>query len=207
MKALVVYCHPNPNSYNAAIKSHVVQHLEDAGAEIRVIDLYREKFDPTLSDQDWQDYEDAEINGKAVQNHTDAILWCDALFFIYPTWWYGPPAMLKGWLDRVLLPGVAFHMPEGGNILPGLRHIRHLSVFTTCGASWLLTKFIGSPGRRTIMRGLGLLCHPAVKRTYCAHYLMDSSTDDSRARHLDRVSVCMRKITRRLQSGKQRVAT
>lgn len=207
MKALVVYCHPDPNSYNAAIKAQVIQHLEDAGAEIRLIDLYGEKFDPALSNQDWQDYEDAEINGKSVQSHTDAVLWCDALFFIYPTWWYGPPAMLKGWLDRVLLPGVAFHMPQGGNILPGLRHIQYLSVFTTCGASWLLTKFIGSPGRRIIMRGLGLLCHPAVKRTYCAHYLMDSSTAESRAKHLLRVSARMRKITGKVQSGNRRVAT
>ena len=85
--------------------------------------------------------------------------WCDTLIFVYPTWWYGLPAVLKGWLDRVLVPGLAFLMPEpGGTIKPGLTHIKGLAVFTTCGASWWLTTLVGAPGRRTLTRGIGLLC-------------------------------------------------
>lgn len=49
-----------------------------------------------------------------LSRHAEALAWCDALIFVYPTWWQGLPAMLKGWLDRVLLPGIAFDLPAGG---------------------------------------------------------------------------------------------
>jgi NAD(P)H dehydrogenase (quinone) len=88
----------------------------------------------------------------------DSLQWCEALIFVYPTWWFGQPAMLKGWLDRVLVPGVAFTMPcpQTKRFGHTLKHIRHLGVFTTCGASFWLTKLIGSPGKRILMRGLRL---------------------------------------------------
>ncbi len=196
MKALVVYCHPDPGSFSAAVKSAIIDQLEKSGAEIRLIDLYGEGFNPLLSQTEWQGYENIDTNADGVKEHTDAVLWCDTLIFVYPTWWYGHPAMLKGWLDRVLIPGVAFHMPEGGAIKPGLHNIRRLAVFTTCGASWWLTRFVGSPGRKIILRGIGLLCHPAAKKIFCAHYLMDSSTDASRARQLERVGRAVRRMAR-----------
>jgi putative NADPH-quinone reductase len=98
--------------------------------------------------------------------------------------------MLKGWLDRVLVPGLAFLMPqaEGETIRPGLTHITRLGVFTTCGASWWLTRLVGAPGRRTLLRGVGLLCAPRKKTAFAAHYLMDSSTPESRAKHLANVA-------------------
>lgn len=196
MKALVVYCHPDPDSFTAAVKAVVIDRLEKAGAEIRLIDLYGEGFDPLLSRSEWQGYENTDTNADGVKDHADALLWCDSLIFVYPTWWYGQPAMLKGWLDRVLIPGVAFHMPDGKDIKPGLHNIRRLAVFTTCGASWWLTRLVGSPGRRIILRGVGLLCHPAAKKIFCAHYLMDSSTDASRARQLERVGRTVQRMTR-----------
>ncbi len=116
--------------------------------------------------------------------------WCDTLIFVYPTWWYGLPAMLKGWLDRVMLPDVAFLMPDDAhkNIRPGLRHITRLGVFTTCGASRWLTWIIGAPGKRTMLRGVGFLCAPGKRSVFAAHYLMDSSTEASRAAHLATVA-------------------
>ena len=76
----------------------------------------------------------------------EALRWCDTLIFVYPTWWYGPPAMLKGWLDRVMLPDVAFLMPDPENVTirPALQQITRLGVFTTCGASYWLTSLIGA---------------------------------------------------------------
>jgi putative NADPH-quinone reductase len=90
----------------------------------------------------------------------------------------------------VLLPGVAFEMPqnEGENIKPGLTHIRRLAVFTTCGASWWLTQTIGAPGKRTILRGVRILCAIRCRTTFAAHYLMDSATQASRTAHLAKVS-------------------
>ncbi|MGI9389698.1 MAG: NAD(P)H-dependent oxidoreductase [Boseongicola sp.] len=200
MRALVVYCHPNPNSFTAAVRDVVVERLNDAGAEIRLRDLYLEEFDPALSAVEHENYEICPDNCAPVQSHVDDLRWCDTLIFVYPTWWYGVPALLKGWLDRVLLPDVAFLMPDTENttIQPGLGHIGRLGVFTTCGASWWLTTFIGAPGKRTLMRGIGILCAKPLKKVFAAHYLMDSSTDASRRRHLENVT---RKMDRFIGSG------
>ncbi len=190
MRALVVYCHPRPESFTAAVRDAVIARLEFAGAEARIVDLYADSFEPSLSAAEHAAYLMAPDNRKPVVDHCDHLAWCDTLIFVYPTWWYGLPAMLKGWLDRVLLPEVAFLMPEGPNdtIRPGLTHITRLGVFTACGASRWLSFWVGAPGRRTILRGVRLLCAPRCRTVFLAHYLMDSSTADSRAAHLERVA-------------------
>lgn len=190
MKALVVYCHPRGESFTAAVRDVVLQKLDAAGAETRLTDLYARRFDPVLTAAEHACYETCPDNCVPVQQDVDDLRWADTLIFVYPTWWYGLPALLKGWLDRVLLPDVAFLMPDAGNatIRPGLQHITRLGLFTTCGASRWLTWYVGAPGRRTILRGIGILCAPRHRRTYAAHYLMDSSTPASRAAHLDRVA-------------------
>ncbi|MGQ0567270.1 MAG: NAD(P)H-dependent oxidoreductase [Gemmobacter sp.] len=196
MRAMVVYCHPEGRSFTAAVRDCVLARLAQGGAEVRLVDLYAEGFQPVLSGAEWAGYLDAPGNCTPVQRAVDDLRWCDTLIFVYPTWWYGLPAMLKGWLDRVMLPEVAFLMPDGANrtIRPGLHNITRLGVFTTCGASWGLTALVGSPGRRTLTRGVGLLCHPRRRTVFAAHYLMDSSTEASRARHLGRVAARMDRL-------------
>lgn len=196
MRALVVHCHPRPDSFTAAVCDVVIGKLNAAGAEIRLRDLYAEGFQPTLSATEHESYEICPDNCAPVRSHVDDLQWCDTLIFVYPTWWYGLPAVLKGWLDRVLLPDVAFMMPdaEGATIQPGLSHIKRLGVFTTCGASWWLTMFVGAPGKRTLMRGVGILCAKPLKKIYAAHYLMDSSTMASRNRHLEKVARKMERL-------------
>ncbi|MBT9382995.1 NAD(P)H-dependent oxidoreductase [Pseudooceanicola sp. CBS1P-1] len=205
MKALVVYCHPSGESFTAGIRDLVLKHLSEAGAEIRLRDLYAEGFDPVLPLPEWTGYLETPANRAPVEDHCADLEWCDTLIFVYPTWWYGLPAMLKGWLDRVFLPDVAFLMPkaDGEVIRPGLHHITRLGIFTTCGASWWLTRFVGAPGRRTIARGLGLLLHRRARRAFAAHYLMDSSTPESRRKHLARVSRQMTRLLRPLKQGSQ----
>jgi NAD(P)H dehydrogenase (quinone) len=205
MRALVVYCHPGETSFTAAVRDLVISKLNAAGAEVRLTDLYARNFDPCLTPAEYQSYLDCPANCEHVTGDVEDIRWCDTLIFIYPTWWYGLPAVLKGWLDRVLLPDVAFLMPDERNktIRPGLQHIKRLGVFTTCGASWWLTTFVGAPGKRTLLRGIGLLCAKPLKKTFAAHYLMDSSTDESRKRHLDRVA---RKMERFVGKPKPREA-
>lgn len=200
MRALVVYCHPKPDSFNAAVLNKVLAKLTAAGAEIRVSDLYASGFDPVLSAAELDQYLDCSKNTQPVQEEVDNVLWCDTVIFVYPTWWYGLPAMLKGWLDRVLLPNVAFLMPceVYKDIRPGLRHITRFGLFTTCGASRLLTSVIGAPGRRTLMRGMGLLCERQCRKVFAAHYQMDSSTPESRAAHLRNVDTAMDKLLKPL---------
>lgn len=196
MRALVVYCHPRRGSFTAAVRDVVMARLAEAGAETRLRDLYAEGFDPVLSPTEHECYEAEPENRVPVESHVADLAWCDTLIFIYPTWWYGLPAMIKGWLDRVMLPGVAFLMPDAQNsdIRPGLTHVTRLGVFTTCGASWWLTRMIGAPGRRTLLRGVRLLCARRCRTVFAAHYLMDSSTDESRARHLSKVAAKMDRL-------------
>lgn len=196
MRALVVYCHPRAESFTAAVRDVVLGKLEAAGVEVHVSDLYAQGFDCVMSAENHRDYEDCEINRQGLEHEIEKLMWCDTLIFVYPTWWYGLPAMMKGWLDRALLPGVAFHLPtgEGDIIRPALTHIERLGVFTTCGASFWLTRFIGAPGRRTLIRGVGILCAKRCKRVFAAHYLMDSSTPESRAAHLRKVGERMDRL-------------
>ena len=206
MRALVVYCHPRETSFTAAVRDLVVEKLEDVNAETRLIDLYARGFDPVLSAAEHEGYENCPDNCALVDADVEDLRWCDTLIFVYPTWWYGLPAVLKGWLDRVFLPDVAFMMPDDKNptIRPGLQHITRLGVFTTCGASWWLTQLVGAPGKKTIMRGVGLLCAKPHKRAFAAHYLMDSSTPASRQKHLDRVA---RKMDRFVGSSTPKTVT
>ena len=187
IRALVVYCHPREDSFTAAVRDEVLMALDRHGAEVRVSDLYGSGFAPALTTAEHRAYLAGDIT--PVVEEVEALRWCDTLIFVYPTWWYGLPAVLKGWLDRVLLPGVAFLMPRADRetIRPNLTHIRRLGVFTTCGASRWLTLLVGAPGKRTLTRGVGFLCAPRHRTVFAAHYLMDSSTNASRSAHLDRV--------------------
>ena len=196
MRALVIYCHPSPGSFNSAVRDVVCAKLREAGSEVRLRDLYAEGFQPILTQQELENSLDPEHNAKPVAWDTEALRWCDTLIFVYPTWWYGPPAMLKGWLDRVMLPDVAFLMPDPENVTirPALQQITRLGVFTTCGASYWLTSLIGAPGKRTLLRGVGYLCAPNRRSVFAAHYLMDSSTPETRDRHLDHVERKMDKL-------------
>ena len=198
MRALVVYCHPRSGSFTEAVRDVILGKLQSAGAETRVTDLYSRGFKPVLTSEEHEFYEVSPENCAPVQSDVDDVQWCDTLIFVYPTWWYGLPAILKGWLDRVLLPDVAFLMPSDAHptIRPGLGHIKRLGVFTTCGASRWLTFLVGAPGKRTLLRGVGFLCHKPLKTVFAAHYLMDTSTQASRQSHLDRVGRKMDRLLR-----------
>mgnify|MGYP001317836664 CR=1 FL=1 len=184
MHALIVYCHPNSESFSKAVLEQVVERLKHQQVDYELIDLYEDDFQPVLTKCELNRYLDTSVNRQGIEPHIEALQRCDTLIFIYPTWWYGLPAMIKGWLDRVLVPGVAFKLTEQGAVKPNLQNIKKLAVFTTCGAPRWLSFLIGTPGKKTILRGVRLLCSPWVKTRYAAHYNMDSSTEASRHRHL-----------------------
>lgn len=188
MNVLVVYCHPDPESFNASIRDTVVDALRQAGHQVRLLDLYADGFDPIMGCEERRAYHTKKINEIPVADHLALIRQADGLLFVYPTWWYGLPAMLKGWLDRVWVPHVTFSMPENGQpVRPLMTHIRFLGGITTCGAPWWWTKFVGEPGRRTILRGIRALCAKRCRTLWLAHYKMDSSTPKSRKAFLARV--------------------
>lgn len=188
MRVLVVYCHPCAESFNAAVKETVLSTLEGAGHDIRLIDLYAQGFEPAMSAEERRGYHEPDSNVQPVAEHVDAINWCEMIVFVYPTWWFGLPAMLKGWFDRVWVPHVTFEMPtERSGMRPKMQHIKKIAVVTTCGATWLVSKLMGEPGRKTILRGMRALCATNCRTLYLAHYKMDTSTPETRNRYLAKI--------------------
>ena len=188
MRVLVVYCHPVPESFCAALRDAVLDTLRGRGDEVRLVDLYAEGFDPVLSADERRIYNDGAPTDPALSPYFEHLQWAEAILFVYPTWWYGLPAMLKGWLDRVWATEIAFRMPaDGGRIVSLVSHVRRIGVVTTCGAPRFFSFLIGQPGRKTILRGMRALCAPLARTLYLAHYDMDRSTPQSRAAYLDRV--------------------
>lgn len=188
MRVLMVYCHPVPESYCAGLRDTAKAALEAAGHDVDLIDLHEENFQPVMQAGERRAYHDVGESNHPLPDHVARLKAAEAMVFVYPTWWYGLPAMLKGWLDRVITPGVGFDLPDGpGPIRPLLTHIRKIAIVSTCGAPRWLMLWVGDPGRRTILRGIRALCGRRCRTLWLAHYLMDSSTPDSRAAFLARV--------------------
>jgi putative NADPH-quinone reductase len=193
MRCLVVFCHPVPESFGAAVRDTAVGALRARGWEVRLVDLYAVGFDPILGADERRNMHVAPTD-PALAPHIENVRWAEAVLFVYPTWWYGLPAMLKGWLDRVWATDVAFTLPaDGGRIVSLVSHIKRIGIVTTCGASPWISFLMGQPGRKTILRGMRALCAPTARTLYVAHYNMDSSTPESRASYLEKVK---RKLAR-----------
>lgn len=189
MRVLVVYCHPVPESFCASLRDAALAALARAGHETRLVDLYAEGFDPVMHCEERRVYNDGPPSDPALAPHVENLRWAEAILFVYPTWWYGLPAMLKGWLDRVWALDIAFAISKnGGTITPLMTHIRKIGVVTTCGAPWWWSHLVGHPGRKTILRGIRALCARRCRTLFMAHYLMDASTPESRSAFLDDVS-------------------
>jgi putative NADPH-quinone reductase len=189
MRLLVVFSHPVAASFGRAVYDRLAATLAQAGHEVRGLDLYAEGFDPVLSEADRLDYHTPGRNEARVLDQIAHIRWAEGLIFVYPTWWYSLPAMLKGWIDRVWVPFVTFDLPDGLQPIRGrMGNIRLVGGISTYGSPWWWTRFvIGDPGRRIIMRGLRPLCHRRCRTFWLGHYRMDSSTPASRQRFLERV--------------------
>ncbi len=190
MRVLIVFCHPYEESFGAAMLERATRALSATGHEIRTLDLYREGFDPVLGREEWLRYmTETEKNIAVLHDHVEALRWAEGLVLIYPTWMYGPPAMLKGWMERVWLPGVAFDVaPERRQRLQGrLRNIRLFIVITTSGSPRWWLWLIRNPGRNMMMRGQRVLFHPRCRTHWFQLYDMDHTSAGERARFLDRI--------------------
>src|ERR1700720_1599762 len=160
MRVLVVYAHPLGDSFAAALRDTIVMRLRAAGHEVDLCDLYAEGFDPVLTAAERRAYNTAQPDLSAVEAFVTRLRGADRLWVGFPTWWYGMPAILKGWFDRVWVTGVAFTLPEvGGAIRPALHNIRKFAVVTTYGSPWWLMKLVlRDPVRAVLIGGLRRLC-------------------------------------------------
>ncbi len=132
MKVLIVFTHPNSNSFNHALLENISEGLKESGHEVKIKDLYQESFNPVLSADDLNALHTGNTPEK-IAKEQEALLWADGLIFIYPLWWYDRPAMLKGWFDSVLTNGLAFEYSNDG--IKGLLTHKKAHVIITAGGT------------------------------------------------------------------------
>ncbi len=175
MRILLVFCHPATDSFLHTILEELVPRLRTDGHTVRTIDLYGEGFDPVLDAAGWRAHRRNEPYDSGLSEHIDALRETDALILIYPSWWYGPPAMLKGWIDRVCRPGVAFTVENGRFRTRYLAGLKRFAVITTYGSpGWFIERIVGDPGRRQMMRGLALQFARGVRTCWRPIYGADT---------------------------------
>lgn len=129
-----------------------------------------------------------------VAEHVELVRRAEALVFVYPTWWSSLPAVLKGWLERVMVPGVAFVFDEQHKVRPGLTNVRRIVGISTYGSPRHYVKAINDNGRRTLLRALRLNTGFRTRTSWLALYAVDSSTAAQRAAFLRRVEKRMRSL-------------
>jgi putative NADPH-quinone reductase len=189
MKVLLVVAHPCADSYTHACAEAAARGLAGAGHSVDTIDLYAEGFRAQMSRVERDAYESEQpILDPMVADHAARLSGADAIVFVYPTWWSGLPAVLKGWLERVMVPGVAFTLDETTRKLrPGLGNIRHIVGLSTYGSSSRYVKLMNDNGRRILTRALRMSCGWRVRRTWLALYALDTADAQRRQRHLERI--------------------
>ena len=185
MRVLVLHAHPLPDSFSAALRDAVVETLKETGHDIDLCDLYAENFDPVLSRAERAGYHDLATNRAPVAPYVERLLAAEALVLVYPVWNFGYPAILKGYLDRVFLPGVSFRM-ENGQVAPNLHTIKKLAVATTYGGARWRAFLLGDPPRKCV-NILRRLIAPGAPSRYFALYDMNRATQGDRERFLGSV--------------------
>ncbi|MBO6757984.1 MAG: NAD(P)H-dependent oxidoreductase [Roseibium sp.] len=190
MRVLVLFAHPVETSFAAALHQGVVRGLKTAGHEVDDCDLYAEGFEPRLSRQERLAYHDLACNRDPVASYVERLEAARGLVIVTPVWNFGHPAILKGFFDRVFLPGVSFKMRDG-RVVPNLRFIQKLAVATTYGGSRLRAVLVGDPPRKIACRVLRGLIKPGASVGYHALYDMNRASDDQRTAFLGRVERAM----------------
>lgn len=184
-RALVLFAHPCPKSFSAALHTTVVDRLTAKGWEVDDCDLNAEGFSPVLTEAERRDYHEEPGNIEPVQDYVERLRAAQALVMVFPVWNFGYPAILKGFLDRVFLPGVSFRL-ENGKVKPNLTHIRKLAAVTTYGGTRMRAIIAGDPPRSCVRRAVWHVCRPEKMR-YLALYDMNRADTAKRAAFLGRV--------------------
>jgi NAD(P)H dehydrogenase (quinone) len=187
MRVLVLFAHPVETSFGAAAHATAVQSLRKSGHTVDDCDLYAEGFDPVMSREDRIEYYDRGLNRRRVAPYVDRLLAAEALVFSFPVWNMGFPAILKGFVDKVFLPGVSFDIGQDGDYVPRLLNVTRIGVVCTYGGTRLKTFLAGDPPRRFIERTLRYTCAPRTRVDYLGHYNMDHTRPERRTAFLGKI--------------------
>jgi putative NADPH-quinone reductase len=193
MRVLVLFAHPVETSFVAEVHRVVVRSLIEGGHEVDDCDLHAEGFDPVLSRQERLDYHDLAVNRRNVEGYVERLLSAEALVLVHPVWNFGLPAILKGFFDRVLLPGVSFRLVDG-IVRPNLHNIRKLAAVVTYGGDRWRALLMGDPPRKIVKRVVRAVIHPTARARYIALYDMNRNVEADRRAFLEKVAAEMRRF-------------
>jgi NAD(P)H dehydrogenase (quinone) len=196
LRILVIFSHPSRESFCASILDEVLNELQSEGHKAELLDLYAEKFDPVMPRAEWLAYEGP--GSDEIKYYADQIRQSDGLIWIFPTWNYGLPAILKGYVDRIWKPNVAFRLDQSRNIVfDTFDNLKFFVVATTYGAGWLANTFVGNPCKRVLSRCLRRHFSPECKFVWLALYGLDQPSPERLDRFLRKVREAVRSLSRR----------
>ena len=195
MLAVVVVVHPVATSFTHATGDAAVRGLRAAGHQVTVFDLYALGFQPAMTGAERHAYHsDDPVVDPLVADFVAVVRVADTLVFVYPTWWSGLPAMLKGWLEKTMVPGVAFVFDAKGKVRPGLQNVRTIVGITSYGSPLAYVRLVNDNGRRILLRALRLNTGWRTRRRWLPFYAADSATQARRDEFLASIERQMRTL-------------
>lgn len=164
MRLLMVIAHPLKDSLSHRFADRLSRDLTRRGHDVSVRDLYAEGFAPALTADERRAYYRTPFGDDT------GLKTFDGMVLLFPTWWFGLPAILKGWIDRSFLPGVAYdHDPALGTLRPGLPNLKAVLTVTTMGApAWYDRLVAGRPVYRALKYGVFKPCAPKARFRFLA---------------------------------------
>lgn len=146
----IVLAHPWHGSFNKSILDSIVSKLEEGNRKYNIIDLNKENFDPVFREEELKLYKDGGFADDQVGDYQKILNSSSELIVIFPIWWYNMPAILKGFIDKVMLRGFAYNKNSAGFLIGSLENIKRTFVITTSEAPTWYLKFMGNPIKRVL---------------------------------------------------------
>ncbi|MBD8907874.1 NAD(P)H-dependent oxidoreductase [Methylorubrum zatmanii] len=186
-RILYVYCHPLPESFHGAIRAAALDGLRQAGHQVDLLDLYAEGFDPVLTADGRRNYHDVTVNQRGLEEYVARLRAAQVLVVQFPTWCFGPPAMLKGFIDRLMMPGVAFDLSDPKHVRPILDSLEQIVGIVTYGRPRWMALAMQDPPRRMVTRYLRWFAARRASAAYLALYHLNIASDARRSAFLEKV--------------------
>jgi len=187
MRILYIYCHPLPESFHAAIRAKALDALARAGHQVDLLDLYAESFNPVLSEDARRHYHDTSRNQSGLEDYVVRLKSAEAIVLQFPTWCFGLPAMMKGFFDRMIMPGVAFDLSDPAHVKPMLLNIKRIIGIVTYGRPRYMALWMCDPPRNVVKRYVRWFTGRKARVDYHALYHLNVASDAQRAAFMDRI--------------------
>ena len=197
MHVLLALCHPVAESLNRHLGSAARVAAETAGHQVEVLDLAATGFDPRMTAAERSGHY-ADSADPALVDMADQLRRAEILILVFPTWWTGFPAVLKGWFDRVWRPGIAFdHSPDMARLIPLLDRLRHVIAITTMGSpAWVDWLVLRQPLRRIMRLSIIAPCAPRARLHWLALHRADVAGPAQVAPFVRRIRAAVARLSR-----------